>query len=213
MDGGDYRLVGRETVKELPQEMYPYFIYENGDLGMVGTVGTNGIQRFWITEGFFLNLPEDIAGLECEMPLKPYKEGFVWHRHELRHYGEYRDEDIHFLTHGKQGTLFMRNSRTIYFTDDIHKLTYEELDKALDEERGCLGGTAYWSYVIRLESGDLICNYDGEGLMRVDGNTGEMIREIAYRPGLALWGCNFVDVNASDEVKKVLRENGAVVSG
>lgn len=213
MDGGNYRLVGREAIKELPPEMYPYFIYENGDLGMVGTIGANGIQRFWITEGFFLRLSDEIAGSECEMPLKPYEEGFVWHRHELRHYGEYRDGDIHYLSHDERGTLFMRNSRTIYFANDIHKLTYEDLDKALDEERGCLGGTAYWSYAIRLENGDLICNYDGEGLMRLDGSTGEMIREIAYRPGLALWGCNFVGVNASDEVKKVLSDNGAIVSG
>lgn len=212
-NGSSYSLEEKRIVKELPPEMYPYFISENNDLGMEGTRDANGIQRFWITEGFFLKLPEDIAEAECEMPLRPYEKDFVWHRYELRHYGEYRDGDIRVISRNEEGTLFIRNSRTLYFANNIHELTYEELDKALDEERGYLGGNSFWSYVIRLENGNLICNYEGDGLMRVDSNTGEMIREISYLPGLALWGCNFRGVDASDEVKRVLRENGAIVSG
>lgn len=48
--------------------------------------------------------------------------------------------------------------------------------------------------------------------MRIDGSTGEMIRDISYTPGLALWGCNFRKVIAPDEIKEILRENGAIVS-
>ena len=48
--------------------------------------------------------------------------------------------------------------------------------------------------------------------MRLDGNIGEIIREISYTPGLVLWGCNFQGIEASDEVKKMLKENGAIVN-
>ena len=48
--------------------------------------------------------------------------------------------------------------------------------------------------------------------MRLDSSSGEMIREISYTPGLVLWGFNFVDIEASDEVKTTLRENGAIVN-
>ena len=48
--------------------------------------------------------------------------------------------------------------------------------------------------------------------MRLDSSSGEMIREITYTPRLVLWGGNFVDINASDEVKTTLRENGAIVN-
>ena len=58
----------------------------------------------------------------------------------------------------------------------------------------------------------MICNYEGYGLMRLDSSSGEMIREISYTPGLVLWGFNFVDIEASDEVKTTLRENGAIVN-
>ena len=60
--------------------------------------------------------------------------------------------------------------------------------------------------------GELICNYEGDGLMRLDSSLGEMIREITYTPGLVFWGGNFVDINASDEVKTTLRENEAIVN-
>ena len=39
-----------------------------------------------------------------------------------------------------------------------------------------------------LLDGDLICNYEGDSLMRLDGNIGEIIREISYTLGLVLWG-------------------------
>ena len=48
--------------------------------------------------------------------------------------------------------------------------------------------------------------------MRLDSSSGEVIREISCTPGLVLWGCNFVDIDASDEVKTTLRENGAIVN-
>ena len=211
-DSNVYRLQEKITIKELPPELYPYFIYHNDDFGTEGSKDPNGIQRFWITGGFFLQLEEKYDELQCEMPLKPYEEGFVWHRHELRHYGEYQDRDIRIMSQDERGILFVRNSRTLYFARDIHGLTYEELDNALKEEKGYLGGDSYWSFVIRMENGDLICNYEGDGLMRLDGNTGEIIREISYTPGLVLWGCNFQGVEASDEVKKMLKENGAIVN-
>ena len=207
-----YRFMESRMINELCPALYPYFIFHDNDLGMSGTEDSRGMQRFWLTEGFFLKLPEEAGISEYDMPLKPFEMGLVWHRRELRHYGEYKEGDIRIMSRSSQGTLFVRSSRTLYFARDIRKLTYEELDRALNEERGCLGGEAFWSYVIRLENGDLICSYEGDGLMRLDGSTGEMIREIPYTPGLVLWGCNFAGIDASDEVKRILRENGAVVS-
>ena len=116
------------------------------------------------------------------------------------------------MSENNRGTLFVRNSRTMSFFEDIHSLTYETLDNALNQERGYLGGNSYWTFAIQLHNGDFLCSYEGYGLMRIDGSTGEMIRDISYTPGLALWGCNFRKVNASDEVKETLRENGALVS-
>ena len=48
--------------------------------------------------------------------------------------------------------------------------------------------------------------------MRLDISSGEVIREISCTSGLVLWGCNFVDIDASDEVKTTLRENGTIVN-
>ena len=48
--------------------------------------------------------------------------------------------------------------------------------------------------------------------MRLDSSSGEMIRETSYTSGLVLWDCNFVDSRASDEVKRTLGENGAIVN-
>ena len=206
-----YRLIESRAVKELRPELYPYFIFHDNDLGMAGTEDSRGLERFRLTEGFFLKLPEEAGISESEMPLRPFESGLVWHRHELRHYGEYREGDIRIMSRSREGTLFIRNSRTLYFAEDIRKLTYKELDQSLNEERGCLGGEAFWSYVTRLENGDLICSYEGYGLMRVNCQTGEMIREIPYTPGLVLWGCVFAGVDASEDVKRILRENGAVV--
>ena len=209
-ENNSYKKVNERIIKELPADLYPFFICHNSDFGITGTYGPNGLQKFWMTEGFFLSLPENHS--KESLPLKPFEKGFVWHRHELRHYGEYKGGDIRIMSENNRGTLFVRNSRTMSFFEDIRSLTYETLDNVLDQERGYLGGNSYWTFAIRLQNGDFLCSYEGCGLMRIDGSTGEMIRDISYTPGLALWGCNFRKVIASDEVKEMLRENGAIVS-
>ena len=58
-ENNSYKKVNERIIKELPADLYPFFICHNSDFGITGTYGPNGLQKFWMTEGFFLSLPEN----------------------------------------------------------------------------------------------------------------------------------------------------------
>ena len=148
---------------ELTEELYPYFIFFHGDLGMEGTHGETEMQNFWITNGFFLN-PSSIDSftlpiLKCysdkgrplpDRQLQPLQTVYFRHTKALEY--KYREETSNFsytyLNEQTKEAVFMQNSLKLYYTANYHKCTYTEIKNGFMKDIGSYDGHAYWDFAI-----------------------------------------------------------------
>ena len=49
-----YKFLWGYLLPELTDDLFPYFIPQHGDLGITGAKYENGLQAYWVTQGFFL---------------------------------------------------------------------------------------------------------------------------------------------------------------
>lgn len=191
---------------ELTDELYPYFIFFHGDLGMEGTHGENGMQNFWVTNGFFL---DPSVGNEFRLPLlKCYSSNgqalpdrqmqplqMVYFRHTKALEFKYREEVSNFsytyLNEDTKEAVFLQNSLKLYYTENYTKCSYKEIEDGFKKNLGNYGSHAYWDYAIPWGNNALVGCFENYRLEVLDIRTGSELQLIEYPPGLAIQGCCF----------------------
>ena len=142
---------------ELTEELYPYFIFFHGDLGMEGTHGETEMQNFCITNGFFLN-PSSIDSftlpiLKCysdkgrplpDLQLQPLQTIYFRHTKALEY--KYREKTSNFsytyLNEQTKEAVFIQNSLKLYYTANYPNCTYADI------ENGCNKSISYRLYIL-----------------------------------------------------------------
>lgn len=225
--GTSYRRVWCYLMPKLEKEHDPYFIYQTGDLGVGGSNGKDGFQRYWVTRGFFL---EDLSELvqylrpecyiwhgECwvktEKAFQPLDQIFVWHENALAN--RYGAGDIGisymYLADDRLGAILTSNRECLFYHEDLRKLTYQKLREILQKGFLEAPGGAYWDYAIPWSDGNLIGCFDSYHLTGVSALDNRLLDPIDYDPGISILGCSFRDVSADTEAIDIIRANGGIL--
>lgn len=219
-----YQPVWGYLLPELTASLSPYFIPQHGDLGITGPKHENGLQAYWVTQGFFLEKDRlNIPLPECykiekdkRVPLSepPAALDFLFYRH-VRAIAKYRNDDIGFsytyLSDDGKQAVFLKNSCCLFLHNDYRRCTYEELSHGFEKELGSYNGHACWEFAIPWENSDIVACYENFRLMRLNADTGTEVQQLAYTPGLAICGCSFSDITADPELKEELQMNGGIL--
>lgn len=211
---------------ELTEELYPFFIFFHGDLGMEGTHGETEMQNFWITNGFFLN-PSSIDSftlpiLKCysdkgrplpDRQLQPLQTVYFRHTKALEY--KYREETSNFsytyLNEQTKEAVFMQNSLKLYYTVNYHHCTYTEIKNGFMKDIGSYDGHAYWDFAIPWGKDKLIGCYENFRLELLDSESGKEIRTIEYTPGNAIQDCCFTKSIGLKDLLIQLNLNGGII--
>lgn len=209
---------------ELTDDLFPYFIPQHGDLGITGAKYENGLQAYWITQGFFLererlNIPlpkcykmEKSKRISLAAP--PVDLEFIFYKHE-RAISKYQNDENGFsyvyLSDDAKKAIFLKNSCYIFVHDDYRSCTYKEMSQGFEKKIGGYDGNACWEFAIPWESSDIIASYENYQLMRLNADTGAELQQLEYTPGLAICGCSFSDIIADPELKEELKINGGIL--
>lgn len=214
-------------IPEMPQELYPLFIYQSGDVGVAGPTGRDGFQTCWITRGFFLEFLEALKDLmkpECysivdgksvpiEKTFQPYESICVRHISALtnrQRYGESGHTFMHLGDTLDNEVIFSENTERLSFQPRLRGTTYNQL-KA-DFERNIGGGCRlYWDYAIPWRGETMIVCHSFNSLMPINWKTGRIYDLIEYAPGVAVAGCSFWNIQTDDETKTLIANNGGIV--
>ena len=214
-------------IPEMPPELYRYFIYQSGDLGIMGPEDEDGLQTCWITRGFFLESLDELKNLlepECykkvgdrfvpaKKAFQPYESICVRHTNALAHQMRYGASGITFMHLGDTSddeVVFSENTERLSYQPRLRGTTYDNL-KA-DFGRNIGGGChLYWDYAIPWDDDTLIACHSLYNLMPINWKTGLLSDPIEYTPGVAIAGCCFWDVQADDETKNLIARNGGII--
>lgn len=219
-----YQPVWGYILPELTNDILPHFIPQHGDLGIMGAKQENGMQSYWVTQGFFLekeriNIPLPVCyKIEKKktilLPIPPISLDFLFYKH-VHEISRYRNDDIGFsyayLSDDRKKAIFLKNSCYLYVHDDYPHCTYEELERGFRQELGGYNGDICWDFVIPWDDSDIIACYENFRLMRLNGCTGTNVQQLEYSPGLAICGCSFSDITATPELKEELLINGGIL--
>lgn len=209
---------------ELTDELFPYFIAQHGDLGITGAKYENGLQAYWVTQGFFLERNRlNIPFPECykmeknkriSLPAPPIVLEFIFYKHN-RAISKYQNGENGFsyvyLSDDAKKAIFLKNSCYIFVHDNYRCCTYEEMSQGFEKKIGSYDGNACWEFAIPWENSHIIASYENYQLMLLDADTGDELQQLEYTPGLAICGCSFSNIIADTELKEELKINGGIL--
>ncbi|MDE7201551.1 MAG: NACHT domain-containing protein [Lachnospiraceae bacterium] len=219
-----YRFSWGYVLPELTDDLFPYFVPRHGDLGITGAKYENGLQAYWVTQGFFLEREHlNIPFPECYkieknkrifLPSPPVVLEFIFYKHEHA-VSKYQNNEKGFsyvyLSDDLKKAIFLKNSCYIFVHDNYRKCTYEEIKQGFEKKIGGYDGNACWEFAIPWEESDIIASYENYQLMRLNADTGAELQQLEYTPGIAICGCSFSNIIAEPELKEELKINGGII--
>lgn len=212
---------------EINESLLPYFIYQHGDLGVEGTHGPNGFQKYWVTSGFFLQPSNEFTmpSLECyekkgkryykkEKSLSPMETVFIRHSKALE--DRYRRGNsgcsYTYLSDDKKTALLLQDSQKLSLHKRLDRCSYSDIETGFRMALGSYGGHAYWDYAIPWHSDEIIGCFENYRIIKINTRTGESDPETDYTPGIAIHECNFRNAQMDDATLEIIKLNGGIIS-
>lgn len=198
----------------LSENLLGSFIHKNHDLGRECCFDSKGMQKYWITQGFFKDHTEDITAFlsldyydcladhkkPCRKIHKPLQMLYVFHDKSLD--TPYRIgtnvNAYSYLADDFSSALLIHDYELLLHYPDL--LTKPDLCYTYDyREANKVGGNVYWDSALPFNNGtSLLCCYEGFHVMEVDIRTNET-KELDYAPGVAICGCSFENARFDSE--------------
>lgn len=211
------------VIPELTDELFEYFIFEHGDLGVPGVLDDADVQKYWITKGFFLKdienntpLPKLLCyemqrgeNVPVEKNILPLQMTYFRHSKALEYQYREKDSGVSYTYLNNDKAVFMRNSKMLFLHNNYTECTYNDIESGFQKELGSYGGHAYWDHAIPFEYSIIGC-FENYRLLEMDANNGSEKCIIEYTPGLAIYGCSFKNTVCDDSLKEELSANGAI---
>ncbi|MDD3361799.1 MAG: hypothetical protein PHW34_09030 [Hespellia sp.] len=219
-----FERIGYYVIPVLDDSLFPFFIYQHGDLGVEGAHKENGIQTYWVTRGFFLPLTEALASIpplqyfkiqgnrqiKQDRQITPLK--MIYFRHTAALESPQRDKKSGFsftyLSDDMTQAVFLKDSKILSFQTNLNHCSYEDIESGFRMLLGNYDGHAYWDYAVPLNQNTLLCCFESYRLITINIEDGCSGDEIEYAPGVAICGCSFHDIKADEDVLDTIRTNG-----
>ena len=213
-------------VPYLPEELYTYYVHGNGDIGKEGPHDENGIQRYRLTRGFFLEDRPEFARIlkpECYQvagdSVTPLCVHFgrlemicVRHKKALASQKGMENLITYMYLDEKMGeAILARDSADLAWVSNLSSATYEILWGVFDRHIGNDKGYYSWNYVAPWQNNKMIGCFETFHVTLIDRDIGELSVPVEYEPGLALAGCDFSNIRANDSVKELIKNTGGVI--
>lgn len=221
-----YQIVGGYYLPEIVGDE-SNFVHERNHMGNLCCFKPDGLQSYYVSKGFFINqnisketnsirIFKTDSEYKLNIEIGPLNMIMVKHPYALKDYSKSDDSFINsycFLSSDFSEVIILRNSEIICYWDEMKKHpakpTYT-FDYRETIETEALGAYA-WDYVIPAGNSSFICCFESYNLLSVDVLDAHSLSDIEYIPGLSVSRCLFTNVQADDEIKDILRENGAIV--
>ncbi|MCR5789780.1 MAG: hypothetical protein K6G83_07820, partial [Lachnospiraceae bacterium] len=156
-----YKQMEYYILPELSGVLYQRFIYQNNDLGAEGTHDQNGIQKYWVTQGFFY--PPENESCSFTMPflnifdpdgritqngvaISPFQMIYFRHTHVLRRVYELQKDSASvnyaYLDEKSGESVFIENNQNLFYCPDYKKASYHKIKNAFQKKIGSYDGHA-----------------------------------------------------------------------
>lgn len=216
-------------IPTLPLELAEAFVHQNHDVGVGCAYNEDGMQSYWLTQGFFKDTSsatDQFLTVECfkyepknqtrkkQSPKKLERFQFVYVRHDFCIDNPQRVGGTHYcyshLNDDFSKTVCIRDHEELYLWENLKKEPENPLFLHSGSEKDY--GNAYWEFAIPAGSNRLLCCFENYHLAEVDMKNGRISDEIPYTPSIAISGCRFKNIIADEDTKCLLRNNGGLVN-
>lgn len=221
-----YLKTGFYVIPELPKDLFPFFIYANGDFGKEGPHNEEGIQKYWLSRGFFLEKrPEfesimapayyerrDDCFVQSSISFDRREMIYVRHKHPLAiSIGKERRWTFMFLDQRSNEAILAENQSRLVWTKDFSSMTYRELEKLFKLRIGNKVAYSVWSHVVPWNGNKMMGCFEMTNIKLIDHETTEESEIVDYEPGYNLCGCNFEGIIAdADTIEEINRCGGGI---
>lgn len=197
-------------IPELPPKYYHQFFYQNMDLGVEGSHDSRGIQKYWITKGFFLECTEELKNALNLQNIKPLEEIYIRHSSALNRQQQDRENGntYTYLSDDGREVIFLQDSAKIYYCEDITECKMEDIEGGFIRESDSYGAYAYWDFIIPWNDKTLLGCFENYRVIIIDSESKELGEEVEYMPGISICGCSFENISADPETKQIILRNG-----
>lgn len=224
--GFEFRKEWYYIVPYLPEDLYAYYVHENGDIGKEGPHDEKGIQKYRLSRGFFLEYRSEFARImnpECyrvdgdsiiptSVPFSRLEMICVRHKKALASRREMENLlTFMYLDVEKGEAILARDSADLAWISNLSSLSYEMLWEMFECHIGNDKGYYSWDYVVPWRNNMMLGCFESFHVTLIDRDTGEQTDPVEYEPGLALAGCTFSNIRADDNVKRLIKNTAGVI--
>lgn len=221
-----YLKIGYYLIPELPKELFPYFIYANGDFGKEGPRNAKNIQRYWLTRGFFLEkwpefeaimVPEYYSRegnhfVRSSMRLDRLDTIYVCHKYSLSwDVNNERRWTFMYLDDRTREAIIAENQSRLAWIKDFSSITYQEMEKIFERKIGNSVAYSVWSHVVPWNGDKMMGCFEMTNIKLIDSKTAEESEIVDYEPGYSLCGCNFEGIIADAETIEEINHCGGEI--
>ena len=183
-------------------EYKDWFIFRNNDMGFEGEIDDNDMQKYWVTEGFFLaDIPcplplieyyemRDNAFVRSDRQLQPFDRVWVSHDKALQKF-DLNKAYYSYSFFDRNGVVFMKDSQDLLYVTDLKNTTYASLKEGFERKIGSYDGNAVWGFAVPWNHDRIVGCAESMRLLVQNTVTGDEEYEVNYYPGLNLYGCDF----------------------
>lgn len=218
-----YLKTGYYLIPELTKELFPYFVYANGDFGKEGPHRKDGIQQYWLTGGFFL---EKLPAFESIMAPTYYARKddsfvlssicfdrqemiYVCHKHPLAtSIGKERRWTFMYLDQRTNEAILAENQSRLAWTKDFSSMTYHDAERLFERKIGNNVEYSVWGHVIPWKESQMIGCFELTEIQLINQHTAEESEPVDYEPGYSLCGCDFDGIIADAETIERIKRCG-----
>ena len=225
VDGYKFDKVWCYEMPFLEKSDFQYFLHYYNDFGRLGSLDENGMQQYWVTEGFFLEKNEHTKKLltpKCFKWQKNHKVSydkkfgchdmiFVYHSSALENqYGCGKSSYSYiYLSNNMNEAIFTKSRTELYYCKDIKALTYQSLEKNFKKHTKNAHQNAFWDFAVPQNSNTLLGCYESYNLISVNAADNMLLDTVEYFPGISIFGCNFSNADIDEGVQLIIKVNGA----
>ena len=214
-------------IPELPKELFSYFVYANGDFGKEGPHNQDGIQKYWLTKGFFLeNRPEFESVLHPECYIRDGNSFIrsdnsfdrlnlicVRHEHALaRSIGTERRWTYMLFDPLQNEAILTEKQSRLAWCKDIESMTYRKVEEMFERRIGNSVEYAVWGHVVPWNNNKMMGCFELTNIQLIDQDTAEESELVDYEPGYCISGCDFTGVLADADTIEKIKSCGGNIS-
>ena len=96
-----------------------------------------------------------------------------------------------YIDEVKKQAILTSNCEVLFWCNSLQELTYDALEKNIDNLKSKADRNAYWDYAVPMRNGNILGCYEFYNLHIVSPENNNLLIPIAYTPGICITDCRF----------------------